>query len=57
VPKKYKVKPWAELSQEQRDKRLAYSKKWGAEQRRLAKIAKQYLTDNPEEAKKFHEAA
>ena len=51
VPKKYKTKPWNELSQEQRDKRIAYSKEWARKQREMAKIAKKYLLDNPEQAK------
>lgn len=45
VPKKHKSKPWNELSEEQRAKRLDYSKKWAARQRDLAKLAKEHGLD------------
>lgn len=50
VPKRYKAKPWSELTPEQQKKRLDYSKRWSAEQRRLAGIAKKYLLENPDKA-------
>jgi hypothetical protein len=50
VPKKYKAKAWSELTEEQRQKRKDYSKKWAAEQRRLAAVAKKYLLENPDKA-------
>jgi hypothetical protein len=45
VPKKYKAKPWSELTAEQKDKRKAQSAKWAKRQRDLAKLAKEHGLD------------
>jgi len=45
VTKKYKSKPWSELTEEARAKRLDYSKKWSKRQRDLANLAKEHGLD------------